>query len=201
MTKTEWLSALRNRLAGLPEDDIARSLSFYEEMIDDRIEDGSGEEDALAAIGSPEKIAEQILSEISLPKLVKKRIKPSRALRAWEIVLLAVGSPLWLSLAVAAFAVLLSVYIVLWTIVLTVWALTVSFAAVFLGSIAGLVLLCIQGRVGEGLFLLGAGFVFGGLAVLLYLGSLGLTKGVGWLSKKILLGIKSCFIRKEKKGK
>ena len=99
MTKNEFMNALRSReeLFGLPEEDIARSLSFYEELINDRMEEGMSEEEAVADVGNPKEIAAQILSEIPLSKLVKKKMKPSRRLRAWEIVLLALGSPLWLT--------------------------------------------------------------------------------------------------------
>ena len=60
MTKQEFLSRLREGLSGLPEDDIAERLTFYGEMIDDRIEDGLSEEEAVAEVGSVDDIAAQI---------------------------------------------------------------------------------------------------------------------------------------------
>ena len=46
MTKNEFIEKLRARevLFGLPEEDIARSISFYGELIDDRMEEGMSEE-------------------------------------------------------------------------------------------------------------------------------------------------------------
>lgn len=55
MTKEQFLRAVRERLTGLPQSDIDRSLDFYSEMIDDRIDEGLSEEEAVAAMGSPER--------------------------------------------------------------------------------------------------------------------------------------------------
>ena len=119
MTKNEFLGALRLRLSGLSESDIEEHISFYSEMIEDRIEDGASEEDAVCGIGSVEDIAAQIIADIPLTKIAKERIKPKRRLRAWEIVLLAVGSPIWLSLGIAAAAVILALYVVIWALIIS----------------------------------------------------------------------------------
>ena len=63
MTKTEFLSALRDGLRALPEADAARSLEYYHEMIDDRMDDGMTEEEAVAAVGDPGDVAGEILRE------------------------------------------------------------------------------------------------------------------------------------------
>ena len=119
MCKQEFLAQLRQGLSGLPQEDIEERLTFYSEMLDDRIEEGLSEEDAVAQIGTVEKIVSQIMSEIPLTKLVKEKVKPKRALRAWEIVLLILGSPIWLSLLIAAAAVVLSVYAAIWSVMLS----------------------------------------------------------------------------------
>ena len=63
MRKQEFLGQLRKGLATLPPNDIAEHLAFYNEMIDDRMEEGLSEEDAVAAVGSVEKIIGQIVAE------------------------------------------------------------------------------------------------------------------------------------------
>ena len=97
MNKEKFLDELRNRLSGLPQEDIEERIAFYEEMIDDRMEDGVSEEEAVSRIGSVENIARQIMSEIPLTKLVQEKVKPKRNLRAWEIVLLSVPAIFWRS--------------------------------------------------------------------------------------------------------
>ena len=50
MNKTEFVNQLSAGLMGLSQEDIKRSVDFYAEMIDDRIEDGMPEEEAVAAL-------------------------------------------------------------------------------------------------------------------------------------------------------
>ena len=44
MNKQEFLAELRKGLSGLPQDDIEERLIFYDEMLEDRIEEGLSEE-------------------------------------------------------------------------------------------------------------------------------------------------------------
>ena len=64
MTKNEFLAELKERLAGLSEADLNRSMDYYAEMIEDRMEDGLSEEEAVKEVGTPAAIAEEILKEI-----------------------------------------------------------------------------------------------------------------------------------------
>ncbi len=67
MTKADFLEALRNCLRALPDADAARSLDYYIEMIDDRMDDGMTEEEAVAAVGDPADVAREILREYTPP--------------------------------------------------------------------------------------------------------------------------------------
>jgi len=100
MTKEEFLAKLQNRLAGLPREDLEERLTFYSEMIDDRLEEGLTEEEAIAEIGSVQEVAAQILADTPLTKLMIERVKPKRSLKVWEILLLVLGAPLWIPLSV-----------------------------------------------------------------------------------------------------
>ena len=122
MTKQEFLEKLEASLDGLPKDDIAERISFYSEMIDDRIEEGLSEEDAVADIGSIDDIVFEMLKETSIAKLVKEKIKPNRKLKTWEIVLLWAGSPVWFPLLIVAAAVVFSLYVSVWAIIISFWA-------------------------------------------------------------------------------
>lgn len=63
MNKKEFLAALRAGLAGLPEADVQHWLDFYSEIIEDRMEEGMTESEAVADVGSVHTIVTQILSE------------------------------------------------------------------------------------------------------------------------------------------
>ena len=111
---------------------------------------------------------------------------------------MALGSPIWVSLLVAALAVLLSLYAVLWSLVASVWAIFASLALCAPSGIAAGIVLCCAGNVLSGIFLMACGIVCAGLAIFLFLGCLEATKGSAWLTKRIALGIKLCFIEKER---
>jgi len=197
MTKTEFLSELRKKLSGLPEDDINRSLDYYAEMIDDCIEDGLEESAAVESLGSLDSIADQILKDIPLPKLVKEKIKPKRTLRAWEIVLIVLGFPLWLPLLIAAFAVVLSLYVVLWSLIISLWAVFGAMAGTTVGGLTAGGVFTMMGEAIPGIAMICAALVCAGLSIFLFFGCKEATKGTLILTKKIALGIKKCFVKKE----
>ena len=196
MRKQEFLAELRAKLSGLPKKEVEERLSFYSEMIDDRIEEGLSEADAVEAVGSVEEIAVQIMTEVPLSKLVKAKVRPKRALRIWEIILLVLGSPVWLPLLAAAFIIVLAVYIVIWAVVVVFYSCDLTFAACAVAGVIGAVVLGFTGKLALVAMFLGAGLFLAGLAVFSFLGCNQVAKGLLWLSKKILVGIKSCFIRK-----
>ena len=80
MTKREFLEELRKRLSDLNDEDFAASVAYYEEMIDDRMEEGLSEEDAVREIGTPADAAAHILEDMPLKKLIKARVKPKNKL-------------------------------------------------------------------------------------------------------------------------
>ena len=61
MNKREFLRSLSASLRGMPRGERAQSLEYYGEMIQDRMEEGLSEEEAVARLGSADEIARQIL--------------------------------------------------------------------------------------------------------------------------------------------
>ena len=197
MNKQEFLDCLRKGLSGLPQEDIEERLTFYSEMIDDRIEEGLSESEAVSAIGTVDTIITQIIADTPLTKLVKEKAKPKRTLKAWEIILLVLGSPIWLSLLIAAFAIILAAYIVVWSVVITLWSIEASFVACLLGGIVSAVVFAFQGNGLTGLAMLSAGIICAGLFIFMFYGCKAATKGILLLTKKMALGIKTLFVGKE----
>lgn len=197
MNKQEFLSGLKAKLIGLPQDDIDERLSFYSEMIDDRVEEGLTEEQAICELGTIESIATQIMSEIPLTKLVREKVKPSRKLSVWEIVLLVLGSPIWLSILIALFAIVISIYAVVWSVIISLWAVEFSLAACSVGGVFASVVFMAKGNIVSGVAMLGAGILCAGLAIFGFYGCKYATNAILKLSKKIFIWIKSCFMKKE----
>ena len=197
MNKGEFLVALRAGLSGLPQPDVDERVSFYEEMIEDRIEEGMTEEDAVAAVGSVDSIVSQVVASVPIAKLVKERITPKRSLETWEIVLIVLGFPLWFPLLIAIAAVVLSLYVVLFSVVLSLWTVEISlWAGALAGPVLGLMYL-LGGTPIVGAAGLGIGLLCAGVSILLFFGCTAATKGIIRLAKRILLGIKKQLIRKE----
>ena len=198
MNKEEFLAGLKNGLSGLPADDVDERLAFYGEMIDDRVEEGLSEEEAVAGIGSIDDIVSQTVAEIPLARLVKEKIKPERNLGAWGVVLIILGFPLWFGLIIAACAVILSLYITLWSLIIALWAVELSLAAGAIGGIAAAVIFFVAKNPIAAVGALGAGLFCAGAAIFLFFGCAAATKGVIALTKKAALGIKKLFVRKDR---
>ena len=197
MTKNEFLDALRENLKGLPKNELEERLAFYSEMIDDRMEEGLSEEEAVAAAGDIDEITAQIIGDVPLVKIAKEKMKQRRKLEGWEIALLIIGSPLWISLLVAFIAVIFSIYVSLWSVIISFWSVFVSFiasgAAVLIAGTAFTFLV----NKAAGLFMIGTGLVLAGLSVFTFFGCKAATKGLCLLTKKTVLWIKKRFIKKE----
>lgn len=199
MTKIEFVLELNEKLSGLPQDDLQERLEFYSEMIDDRIEEGLSEEDAVRDIGTIDEIVAQILAETPLVKIVKDKIKPKRKIGAWEIVLLVLGSPIWLSLLIAGISVFLSLYVVAWALIVSLWSIFAAFVAcAFAGVAAGIVFSIFESAL-TGIAMISAGVVCAGLSIFTFFGCKEATGGISRLTKNIVLAIKKRFIKKEEK--
>ena len=199
MTRLEFISALYERLRGIPRDELEDRVSFYVEAIDDRMEDGLSEEDAVGDVGAVDDIASAILSEIPIGAIVKDKIKPKRRLSAWEITLIAVGSPIWLPLLISAIAVIFSVYASVWAVAVSLWSVPVSFGGCAIGGAFITVLLFIEGNPVSALAILGASVCLVGLSILSFYGCCKVMRGMAILTKKTALAIKKCFVRREEK--
>lgn len=196
MTKTEFLDALRAALAGLPDGDIDKSLEYYSEIIADSVEDGRSEEEAVAALGDPEAVARQILMDTPLPRLVRARVRPKRRLEAWEIILIAVGFPVWLPLLIAAVTVLLTLYFVFWVLIAVLYIVDLSFViSTVAGLVGGIASICV-GQPARGALLLGGGILLFGIAALLFPLFNKIAAALVSVSRRFVLGIKSLFIGK-----
>ena len=197
MNKQEFIELLRSKLSGLPEESVEDRISFYSEMIDDRIEAGFSEEEAISELGSVDEIVEQIISDIPFKKIARDKIKPQRQLRGWEIALLIIGSPLWIVLLASAFVVIFSFYAVMWSLIVSLWAIFASFVAVGACGIASGVVFAVTGKALSGIVLMGVSIACIGLAIFLFFASKAATKGMAILTKKIAVGIKKLFVKKE----
>ena len=197
MTKLQFLFALHDKLSALPQDDIEERLSFYGEMVEDRMEEGLSEEDAVSAAGSVHEIVNQIVADIPIAKIVKERTRPKRRLSAGKILLLALGSPIWFPLGIAGFAVILSLYVSLWAVIISLWAVFASFVGCAFGCLVAGIVFAVFGNGLVGIAVIGGALVCAGIAILWFFGCKAGTKGALLLTKNIVPWIISLFVKKE----
>lgn len=199
MNKKEFTAALESRLAGLPPEDIKERLSFYGEMIDDRVEEGLTEQEAIEEIGGTDGIISQIAAEVPLKKLVKEKVKAKRSLRAWHTALIAAGFPVWFPLIIAAAAVVFSLYVSVWAVIGSVVAVDISLcvyaaAALFLAAVTA-----IKSSVLSAAAIFGTALVAAGLFILVFFACKGAIRGFLRLTKKALIGLKTLLLGREGK--
>lgn len=167
MNKEKFLDTLYHLLKSIPNAERQQHIDYYEEMIHDRMEDGVSEEDAVAALGSPADIAAQILGDVPP--------KPARRFPVWAMILIVLGSPLWLSLLLAAAAVglaivfsIVAVYIALWSILAALYAADLALLLGFIAGITGAVFYLVQSIPVPAIVFLGGGLTCAGCTVLLF---------------------------------
>ena len=198
MTKYEFLEKLKSGLHGLPDKELKSSLEYYGEMIDERIESGLSEEEAISQLGDPETVAREILLDLPLSTLIKQNYKRKSPWKVWEIVLLVLGSPLWLSLGLTAVALVFTLYALLWVVVAVLWTVDIAVGVAGLAGFLSAFPLLLS-SFPNALFNFGLGILCAGVAVVGFFGCLALTKLFYKLSIRILKQIKSMIIRRNQR--
>ena len=197
MNKEAFLADLRKRLSGLPADELEERIAFYSEMIDDRMDEGVTEEEAVAGLGPVEPIVDQVVSEISLTKIVREKRNQGRRMKGGEIALLILGFPLWFPLLIAAAAVVFSIYIVLWSAVISLWTADLGLAVCGLSCLISTIPYIEAGNTAGVFFAVGAALVSIGLAILMFFVCLWISKGLIRLTHVVFTRIKKLFVGKE----
>lgn len=189
MGKQQFLEALRQALKPVPEAEIEKTVLYYSEMIDDRMEDGRSEEEAIAGLEDISTIAQRVKCDLPLNVMVKAKAEARGGLQWWHVLLLIMGFPLWFPLGLALLSVVLSFYIVIWSLIVSL------FAVVFSIGLSGIFLLIstpvafIKGGVSIGLLILGAALILMALSMFfffpVFFASKGLVKFTVFVGRKM----------------
>ena len=211
MNREDFLSALSERIQALPADEKNTVYEYYNEIILDNMDSGMDEAEVIAALGDIDDIAAKILSEyVPEPENTKEAVAPqspqyipnpgyyynqppippkrSTAAKVWIIIGLVLGSPIWLSLLLAFFAVVLSVAVAIVSAIASFW---VAAAAVVLSGLLFFAasFLTLTQNVGLAFFQMGIGLVATALGVLMIIGMVALTqvsfRFLKWMFKKL----------------
>ncbi|WP_028263433.1 DUF1700 domain-containing protein [Atopobium fossor] len=177
MDKNAYMQALRDHLSSLPEEEIKRALSFYEEAIQDRLEAGMQESDAIAELEKPKQAAQRIISELPAVSRFAAKLKSTQIPTATLIgllILTILGSPLWVAILFAIAALFVAALVVLFSALLVIWVFTglficaiipgtiVTYNAIITGGISAALL-----ALGISLVISGAGLYFSHVTIAL----------------------------------
>lgn len=158
MTKNEYLTKLRRALRRVKTEERQKSLAYFSEVIDDRMEDGVPEETAISELESIEAAASRIIAEAE----AQGQLKPRRSV--WEIILIVLGFPVWFPLLLTVAVVVLVMYGLVWILIGVMFAVCLSLV---IGGTASIFALFFSGGLAPAAACLGVGLVCVGLGIAL----------------------------------
>lgn len=215
MMREDFLAALSQRIAALPADEKNTVYEYYNEIYLDKKENGMDEEEIIAEFGDIDEIAAKILSEYppdqqanvdpqsqrtgsdNQPYSVQTIKRRSTTANVLIVVGLILGSPIWVSLLAAFFAVVFAVVVSVYSILIALWAVVGSLL------LAGLIcvicsFIALFQNPAAGLIGLGTGFVSAGLGLMLTVGMIALSKYTGRFTGWMFVRIGRLFHRKSR---
>lgn len=194
MNKLEFLNLLEDRLKGLPESEINKSATYYSEAIDDRIEDGETEDEAVASLGDIDDIIQNAVSQASLSGLMKESVKKKLRFSIPVLILLILGSPIWLSLLIALFAIIFALYACAASVIISLFAIVLGFILGGAAAVIGFPFIMFTNPY-TGVLFLGGGLILIGIGIFVLYASVEITKLLIRFTKFFMLKIKSAFIK------
>ncbi|HIY92892.1 DUF1700 domain-containing protein [Companilactobacillus sp. HBUAS56275] len=153
MNKEEFLVELKIQLKKYGITNSDQYISYYSEFLEDLIEDGYSEKEAIKKIGEPNKIILSILSDedVQIPR-AKSKIKSA---------LLLMGIPIWGPIIAAG-------YIILLALVFAVMICSIAFSFSGIWLLLGSLIVLFKTGILNFLFQLGTALIFGGMGIIFW---------------------------------
>lgn len=167
MNRQQFFNELNTLLNQLPKKERNKTITYYNELINDYIEDGLPEEVAIAKLGNLQSIANEIL----LDNGKTPNSRSSSGSKIFIAILLVLGFPLWGSILLAGALLLLSFYIILFCPILVFGICSIAFFGSSIVCIIVTPLIIMENlayslvQLGVGIFLLGLSIVFACLTI------------------------------------
>ena len=196
MNKTQFCDLLGNKLKPyLSPKEMYKTLNFFEEMIDDRIDEGLSEEEAVSQLGDINIIVDQILDEHNIEKKQTKlvwRFVPRKIPTELGFIITILLLPVWITIFALGASLFIVILSIIFSIVLTIIAIFIGGSLLILKAPFYLIY---EKNISYFLDTLGFGFVFTGIGLL----------GIYWLlkmhkkSRRDGVSIKTIFVKIFKK--
>lgn len=200
MKKNEFLDKLRLEIHSLPYDEVEKTIAYYDEMISDRMEDGSSEDEAVASLGTPESIARDLLAHQPFSTIIKRRYEDFKKKNdpnntAAVVVIMILLFPVWFPIAMSALSFAASIFAGIGSLIIALWAISLAIGvggiALIISSVFGFATAFIP----TGFFAIGSGIALIGLSILAFVGAYYGTIGIVKLLGLIIHSIKKLFVR------
>lgn len=187
MKKREFLETLRQTLSSLPLHELEKQLNYYEEMLNDMIEDGMSEEEATSRIGDPVEVGRNILAD--MPNPPPKPMQPPKKTSAakssvWIVIALILGFPIWFSVGIAALSVVIAVLASVLALLIAAVAVVIALVVGGFALIVAPFFLTVGTPAASVVLLIGTGLLMMGLGFLFVFGVYYLSKGLAFLTRK-----------------
>ena len=160
MNKQQFISMLEQRLHSLPHAEKEQILIYYNETIEDRMEDGMSEEESIGSLDTMDEIVNQIYADRDLQQDIIQQKKSYKSLKILALILL---SPFWLTIV----CLVLILYLVLWIIMAALVCVMICFGFTVLVGLWGIFPVW-QANTASGMILLGCILFFLGCTPLCY---------------------------------
>ncbi len=168
MDKNKFFKELKKELLAINYADSESLIEYYKEIINDLVDSGKCEIDAVAELGSPKEIAQRAMEE-SGGEQVKSAVKADKKQKCFYrdengkfktmwLVLIIVGSPLWFSIGCGVLGVGIGVICAIFSLVIALYA-TVSACALSGIVVFGYGIVGMFENVGFGLMVMGGGLI------------------------------------------
>ncbi len=189
MNKKEYLNDLDSKLNFLPEDEREKTLNYYSEMIDDRIESGMDEEKAISKLESANAIANQLKSEHSTQQTTSEKVFNfidkllTKHGYLFLLIIIILSFPVWIPIVGGILTFVGIIFLLL-------------FALIALGSVVSIVSLCaaisfITQSLLSTISTLGVSMIFAGFTMLITIGTFKLINIISNFCKETYKSIKN----------
>lgn len=188
MNRAWFLSEIKNKMEQFPDFELQETLDYYNEIINDKIEGGMSEEEAIISLGNVDEIIKEMIYEMPLTSILNSKMKPKREfniIQKFFIGLALLIGPL------PFFIVLFFVYLSIWAVIGSLYLMDFLMLLASLLSILGFGFHIFTGNWIQSVLSLGFFFILTGLSILTFYGVNFVSVYLVEISKKYVRWIKS----------
>jgi uncharacterized membrane protein len=176
MSKNEFISELRKRLHKMPPDEIENAVGYYEEYFEEAGPENEGK--VLAELGSPAKVASQIIGSFAVKDTEKERLSTF-----WMVIFAILSAPISLPIALSVVILAIALLIVIFSVIFSFYACALAIAVFGIALIPVSLPLFVQ-SFPTGLLFLGCGLAFAAFGVGFFYFTIFVSKkSIIWMSK------------------